>query len=157
MHHVIACETTTRATFEDFLAETARQCAIMFPPGESVVMIYDNARPHVRAQLPHDVEPIMQVRLLPPYSPFLNFTENAHSAFKSRVKRDLARPEIQQAIGDREAAQQAGLTMERWRVDIVCRIARRNVDAITQQKCMGWYRRMQTYIPQCLARQQIDG
>ena len=157
VHHEISCETVTRASFEDFLAETARQCAIVFPPGEPVVLIYDNARPHVRARLPPDVDPAIQLKRLPPYSPFLNFCENAHSAFKAAVKRDVARPEIQQTIGDREAAQQAGVTMEGWRVDVVCRLARRNVDAITQEKCMRWYLRMQTYMPLCLARQHIDG
>ena len=61
VHHEISCETVTRASFEDFLAETARQCAIVFPPGEPVVLIYDNVRPHVRARLPPDVDPAIQL------------------------------------------------------------------------------------------------
>ena len=34
----------------------------------------------------------------------------AHSAFKAAVKRDLDRPEMQQRLGDREAAREAGDT-----------------------------------------------
>ena len=75
VHHTISSETTTRASFEEFLAGTARQCADIFPPEEQVFFIYDNARPHVRAELPADVDPNIHLKRLTPYSPFLNPTE----------------------------------------------------------------------------------
>ena len=159
VHHTVASETVTRESFEAFLAETAQQCAQLLPPGESVYIIYDNARPHVRAQLPDNVGPNIQCKLLPPYSPFLNPTENAHAAFKAALKRILGRPEWQRRVGDREAAQEAGLNLQQWRRDIVQQAARMCVDVITQDKCSQWtrFRHTQIYIPRCLARDIIDG
>ena len=157
VHHTIACETVTRETFEGFLAETAAQCAQLFPPGENVFIIYDNARPHVRAQLPDGVAPNIQIKLLPPYSPFLNPTENAHSAFKAALKRILARPEWQRRVGDREAAEEAGVNMQQWRRDIVQQAARMCVDVITQDKYSQWLQHTQIHVPRCLAREVIEG
>ena len=157
VHHLVAFETVTRNSFEDFLANTARECANIFPAGEPVFLIYDNARPHVRAQLPPDVYPNIQLKFLPPYSPFLNCTEMAHSAFKAAVKRDLALPDWQRRVGDRDAAREAGLTLYQWRCQVLGEVADQNVDAITQEKCNRWYNHTQTYMPQCLARENIEG
>ena len=74
----------------------------MFPADEPVFLVYDNARPHVRAQLPAGINQLIQLKRLPPYSPFLNMTEMAHSSFKAGVKRDLALPEWQLRVGDRD-------------------------------------------------------
>ena len=157
VHHAIASETVTRDTFETFLAATARECENIFPPNEDVFLICDNARPHVRAQLPDDASPRIHLKFLPPYSPFLNCVEMARSAFKAAIKRDLARPEWQQRVADREAAQEAGVNLQEWRVNLVQQAARRNTDAITQEKAIRWFNHTQTYLPRCLARQQIDG
>ena len=157
VNHTIACATVTRDTFEQFLLVTARQCEQIFPPGEPVYIIYDNARPHVRAQLPDGMHPRINLKLLPPYSPFLNPTEMAHSAFKAAVKRDLGRPEMQQRIGDREAAREAGDNVQQWRSRQLTTVAQRNIDAITQEKCSHWYRHSQRYMPRCLAREIING
>ncbi|XP_072168667.1 uncharacterized protein [Diadema setosum] len=157
VHHTIASETVTRDTFEAFLATTAHECDNVFPPNEDVYLIYDNARPHVRAQLPDDASPRIHLKRLPPYSPFLNCVEMAHSAFKAAIKRDLARPELQQRLGDRGAAQEAGVNLQEWRINLIQQAARRNTDAITQEKAIRWFNHTQTYLPRCLARQEIDG
>ena len=83
----------TRERFEEFLAATIEQCADLFPEDEPIILICDNARPHVPAQLPEDVNPVISLKRLPPYSPFLNCTEMAHSAFKAAVKRTLGLPD----------------------------------------------------------------
>ena len=49
VYHRIAFETATREGFEEFLADTAHQCENMFPADELVFLMYDDARPHVRA------------------------------------------------------------------------------------------------------------
>uniref|UniRef100_A0A8C4NGT2 Tc1-like transposase DDE domain-containing protein n=1 Tax=Eptatretus burgeri TaxID=7764 RepID=A0A8C4NGT2_EPTBU len=157
VHYQIAFETVTRQSFEGFLANTARECANVFPAGEPVFLIYDNARPHVQAQLPPDAYPNIQLKLLPPYSPFLNCTEIAHSAFKASVKRDLALPEWQHRVGDRDAAHQAGLNLQQWRCQLLQEVARQNFDAITQEKCARWFKHTQTYMHSCLAHHDIDG
>ena len=82
MSRRIAFETVTRQSFEDFLAATVAECENMIPQDEPVYLICDNAKPHVRAQLPDGANPQIQLKFLPPYSPFLNSTEMAHSAFK---------------------------------------------------------------------------
>ena len=79
----------------------------------------------------------------------------AHSTFKAAVKHTLGLPEWQQHIGDRQAAR--GMNMQQWRCDLLHEAAVQNVDAITQAKCMQWYNHTQTYMPICLACQQIDG
>ena len=77
----------TRDTFEDFLAATVEECRRVYPEVSHIYFIYDNARPHIRAHLPPDAQHF-SIKFLPPYSPFLNPTEMAHSAFKAGVKRN---------------------------------------------------------------------
>jgi len=157
VHHRIAFETVTRERFEEFLAATVRECSQLFPEDEPLFLIFDNARPHVRAQLPEGTNPLIQIKFLPPYSPFLNSTEMAHSAFKAAVKRNLALPGWQRRVGNRQAAQQAGVNLQQWRCDLLQEVALQNIDVITPAKCTQWYNHSQTYLPRCLARQEIDG
>ena len=157
VHHRIAFETVTRERFEEFLADTARECENMFPADEPVFLVFDNARPHVRAQLPAGINQLIQLKRLPPYSPFLNMTEMAHSSFKAGVKRDLALPEWQLRLGDREAAHNTGVNLQQWRGDLIQEVAQHNVGQITHENCVRWYNNSQTYIPRCLTRQNIEG
>ena len=53
VHHAIYLHATTRASFENFLQETAEACQEMFPDEEYLYFIFDNARPYVRAELYH--------------------------------------------------------------------------------------------------------
>ena len=81
----MAFETVTREILEEFLAATALECQNMFPTDEPVFLMYDNARPHVCAQLPAGLNQQIQLQRLPPYSPFLNMTEMAPSSFQAGV------------------------------------------------------------------------
>ena len=83
--------------------------------------------------------------------------EMAHSAFKAAVKRTLALPEWQQRVGDNNAAAEAGLNLQAWRARLVEEVAQQHIDVITQEKCARWYNHAQTYLPRCIARQEIDG
>ena len=94
---------------------------------------------------------------IPPYSPFLNMTDMAHSAFKAGVKRHLALQEWQRSVKDREAPQEAGMNLQEWRCDHLMGVAQANIGEITQEKCSRWYNYCQTYMPRCQARQEIDG
>lgn len=154
--HTISSETVRRETFEQFLATTVEACRNMFPADEPIYIIYDNARPHVRAQLPPNARNFT-IKKLPPYSPFLNPTEMAHSAFKAGVKRTLALPEWQNRFGDRAAADEAGVNLQVWRSLRLQEVAALNIDEVTPAKCMQWYNHSQTYLPRCLGRQIIDG
>lgn len=156
VHHTINMDTTTRASFENFLQQTAQACRHMLPVDEPIFFIYDNARPHVRAQLPAGNENI-ELKRLPPYSPFLNPVEMAHSAFKAGVKRLLGLQEWQARVGDHQAAAADGLTMQGWRARLLVEAAQENVDEITHEKCQRWFHHSQTYLPRCMAREEIDG
>ena len=97
VHHAIYLHATTRASFENFLQETAEACQEMFPDKEYLYFIFDNAMSYVRAELPPRNENI-ELKRLPPYSPFLNPVENAHSCFKAGVKRLIGLPEWQARV-----------------------------------------------------------
>ncbi|CAI9719877.1 Hypothetical predicted protein [Octopus vulgaris] len=59
----------------------------------------------------------------------------AHSAFRAAEKRDVARGELQQSVGDWTAAE-TGMAMEEWRAHAIQQVARRNIDAITPENCV---------------------
>ena len=156
VHHSINLQTTTRETFENFLQETAEACQEMFPPEETLYFVYDNARPHVRAELPPGNDNI-ELKRLPPYSPFLNPVEMAHSCFKAGIKRLLRQPEWQARVGDHQAAARQGLNMQAWRARLLLEAAQQNVDEITHDKCQRWFHHTQTYLPRCMAMEEIEG
>jgi hypothetical protein len=61
-------------------------------------------------------------------------------------------------LNDRQAAQNAGLPLGEYRkqILIVIEAAKRNMPSITVAKCVAWNRLMQTCLPKCLAREQIQ-
>ncbi|XP_072025585.1 uncharacterized protein [Amphiura filiformis] len=156
VHQTIVLNTTTRQSFEEFLQQTAQICGQMFPDDEPIYFIYDNARPHVNAELPPDVQNI-ELKRLPPYSPFLNPVEMAHSCLKAGIKRLLSLPNWQQRVGDHAAAAAEGLTMQGWRARLLVEAAQQNINQLTPEKCQRWFNHSQTYFPRCIARQEIDG
>ena len=82
---------------------------------DPIILIYDNARSHINARVPPEFNNIT-IKRLPPYSPFFNPVEMAHSAFKAGVKQTLALPVWQARIGDQGAAiRAAGINMQGWR------------------------------------------
>ena len=83
--------------------------------------------------------------------------EMRHLAFKAGVKRMLSLPEMQQRAGNVIAARDAGLNLQAWRPKLLEDVTQENVDIITQDKCARWYNHAQTYLPRCIARQQVDG
>jgi transposase len=156
VHHTIRLASTTLLSFQQFIDEMCAAAVQMFPAGDQIFVIYDNARPHVNAVAPPEFNNI-SVKRLPPYSPFLNPVEMAHSAFKAGVKRALSLPAMQNRVGDRDAATEAGLNMQGWRARLLEEVAAENVDIITPEKCHRWYNHAQTYLPRCIGRQVIDG
>jgi hypothetical protein len=111
--------------------------------GQNTCLLFDNATAHGRARhanLPDYVE----VKSIPPYTPFLNIVENCFSTWKAAVKRELAnvRDELLlQAHGERMAT--------------LAQIAEQVVNVITPQMSQNFFRRMQGYIPDCMREQDI--
>ena len=100
---------------------------------------------------------LTQVKMLPPYSPFLNIVEQAISCLKAAIKADISRPEIQRRMDDRDEARVRGIPLGEFRTQQLHEALHRNIDTITAAKSAQWYRFMQTYLPKCLNREVIEG
>ena len=74
--------------FSDFLL----QAKLNLDPDEHVIFIYDGTPAH---RNPLNPGPNSELKMLPPYSPFLNVVEQAVSCLKAAIKADISRPEIQ--------------------------------------------------------------
>ena len=94
---------------------------------------------------------------LPPYSPFLNIVEQAISALKAAIKRDISRHAVQVEMGNWNGARNQDIPLGEFRQRLLLEASDRNVGTITVQKCVAWYRFMQTYLPRCLNREVIEG
>ena len=149
VHYSLSAETTTRVSFQNFLNHLFQVAANIFPHNETIHIVYDGARPHLRMTVPDNMQHRFTLRILPPYSPFLNPVEQAHSAFKALVKTQLTTADVREELLDinRRRGQQ---TLEVWRRDILMRIARESLNTITPQKCINWCGRVLQYIPRSL-------
>lgn len=110
---------------------------------EDAAFIFDNASAHRRAST-EVLRDAQIVRMLPPYSPMMNIVENAISTFKAALKRSLeeARPHL--------------LTMQHdERIAHLSALAEIHVDAIEPPMAEAWFRKMQSYIPQCIQMHDI--
>lgn len=137
LYNTINIERVTQATFSRFIEELVRIANGMFPEDQRVAIILDNARPHLDIDIPAEFRDRFYLKYLPPYSPFLNPTEQANSSFKAAVKRELTRPDIQLEFDNREAANKVGITLTDHRARTIVRIGRQNVQTITVAKCLA--------------------
>ena len=150
IHHVIQMGGMTRELFTEFLNNTAQQ----LNDEETHYLIYDGAPAHRGAADPTDD---IHVKMLRPYSPFLNPVEQAISCLKANIKADISRPHIQLRMNDRQAVRNAQIPLGEFRKQILIAAAESNMRCITAKKCTAWARLMQTYLPRCLAREHIQG
>ena len=133
----------TREIFAEFLCNTAQ----LLNDEETHYLIYDGAPAHGGAADPtNDIH----VKILPPYSPFLNPVEQAISCLKANIKGDISCPHIQIRMNDRQAARNAQVLLGEFRKQILIAVAERNMHCITVAKCAARARHMQTYLPRCM-------
>ena len=92
------------ARFDHFLT----QARTNLDPEESVIFVYDGAPAHRNPTVP---APNTELKMLPPYSPFLNIVEEAISCLKAGIKADISRPEIQRRMDDRDEARVRGIPL----------------------------------------------
>ena len=115
---------------------------------EPFVAIFDNARAH------GGVLPLLEdgqiYSHLPPYSPFLNITEQAISCLKAKVKSELTTPQNVQIINNPPP----GRPLHQWRMEQLQRIVE-EMPTVTQVKWQNWYGHSFAYIPRCIAREVI--
>ena len=140
----------TGALFNEFLENINEH----LDKHETHYLIFKGVPVHRRAAPPAENT---QVKVLPPYSPFLNPVEQAISCLKEHIKADITRPLFQNQMNDRNAARSAQIPLGEYRKRILVTAAERNLRSITVEKCAGWFRLMQSYMPRCLARERIQG
>ena len=90
-------------------SEFSAQARLNLDPNEHVVFIYDGAPEHRR---PNQLGPNTELKMLPPYSPFLNIVEQAISALKAAIKADIPRPEVQERMNNSNEARDRGVAWE---------------------------------------------
>ena len=90
------------ARFDNFLT----QARTNLDPEESVIFVHDGAPAHRNPTVP---APNTELKMLPPYSPFLNIVEQAISCLKAAIKADISRPEIQRRMDDRDEVRVRGI------------------------------------------------
>lgn len=148
-HHMAMDGPMTPANFSAFLVELS-----MLLGEEEVNFIFDNAPVHNNPPVLHfDTHSIHK---LPPYSPFLNPTESAGSAFKAVIKRLLSDPQQQRQFHDREAAAAEGITLHAMRLRILHQLTGQALLTVTQEKCRRWFEHTLTYIPRCVREDDIE-
>ena len=138
------------ARFDNFLA----QARTNLDPDELVIFVYDGAPAHRNPAIP---APNTELKMLPPYSPFLNIVEQAISCLKAAFKADISRPEIQRRMDNRDEARARGIPLGEFQTQQLLEALHRNIDTVTAAKCAQWNRFMQTYLPKCLNREIIEG
>ena len=117
------------------------------------VCIFDNAKSH--ANIENEFVNILPLKRLPTYSPMLNPAENAISSWKAEIKKKLA--ENMTRFVSPTVNDLMGRNLQEYRFDSLKEIIESTKDVITAGKCLAWFNRTLTYIPQCLNREIIDG
>jgi hypothetical protein len=133
--------------FQEFVNELADRCLDLAPEARWIILM-DGPYFHRAARIPHDMRDRISIRILPPYSPFLNPVELANSALKAHIKHKLAFPDLI----EEEAAPPDEINQEEWRFMILERLARESLDvAITAQKVAQWELHCFRLLGRCLA------
>ena len=96
------------APFDNFLT----QARTNLDPEESVIFVFDGAPAHRNPTVPASNT---ELKMLPPYNPFLNIVEQAISCLKAAIKADISRLEIQRRLYDRDEARVRGIPIGEFR------------------------------------------
>ena len=117
--------------------------------GQRHTIVLDNARPHHGLDLV--IPDNFDVRFLPAYSPFLNPIENCFSAVKASIKRLLAA----RTDDDRLLAAQQNVSVVEARRRKLRMIIIESLDSVTEQTCRNCFNHTFSFIPQCLAMEEV--
>jgi transposase len=100
VHHQTLAVTMNAARFQQFIEEMMHAVTVRedVQPGDQFCVVMDGASFHRGAHIPEQFRRQWQLKVLPPYSPFLNPVEDAHSCLKAAVKRQLGDPEVQREM-----------------------------------------------------------
>lgn len=153
VHYQIYDKGMTKEKFGEFLQITVGNFQAAFPVSRCYVVI-DNVSSHNDAE-DFEIPATIQIKRLPPYSPFLTPVENSISCWKAALKRELAAD--QQKFIAPTAEQRGNQSMAAYRRDILYNMVDRTIGCISADKCTEWFNHVFTYVPRCLGGQAIDG
>ena len=108
VHFSLGQFTVNHDVFQQFV-ELSEQAHNMIPENGTIHIVYDCARPHLRATAQVNFQERVFLHRQPVYSSFFNPVEQAHSCFKASVKRTLSTPETRQELNDEVARAAARL------------------------------------------------
>jgi hypothetical protein len=141
----------TIVRFQEFIDQLCDQCQRLDHDAEWLLLM-DGPNFHRAARIPREQQDRMSIRILPPYSPFLNPVELANSASgcKMRIRHLLTDPQLI----EEEAAPPEGVTLEDWRFMLLERVARLAVpETVTVEKAARWELHCQRLFGRCLQDQ----
>ena len=116
-------------------------------------VIFDNAPAHRKVDN-LDVE-LLNLKRLPKYSPFLIQAENAISCWKAEFKKQIS--QLQREFIDISDEMRNGRTLNEYRFEKVRDILEILKGVITPEKCIAREKNVLTYLPRCLAFDNIEG
>ena len=116
-------------------------------------VIFDNAPAHRNVEN-IDAE-LLNLKRLPKYSPFLNPAENAISCWKAEFKKQIS--QRQREFIDISDEMRNGRTLNDYRFEKIRDILEISKGVITPEKCRAWENNVLTYLPRCLAFDNIEG
>ena len=116
-------------------------------------VIFDNAPAHQNVKN-FDVE-LLNLKQLPKYRPFLNPAENAKSCRTAEFKKQTS--QRQREFIDISDERRNGRTVNEYKFEEVRDILEISKSVITTEKCRAWENNDLTYLPRCLAFDNIEG
>jgi hypothetical protein len=133
--------------FQEFIDDMCERCWNLDAQANWIVVM-DGPHFHRAARIPQHLQRSISIRILPPYSPFLNPAEFANSALKAKIKSRL----VQQHIVEEEGVAPDGVNQEEWRFMLLERVAREPLhEAVTAQKAAAWELKCFRQLGRCLA------
>ena len=135
LHHELHSRGMTCARFNEFLS--AIMTRLPEDDQSTKTIIFDNASAHRQAQNV-TCPPNVNIKWLPPYSPFLNVVENCFSQWKANIKRDLA--DVRESIISSPHDQA---------METLAQIAEQSA-FVRAQDAAAYFRHLQTYLPACM-------
>ena len=144
LYHEIHTQSVTKDIFYHFLTSLKTVLA-----DEDAVILMDNALCHREADTSI---PDLRVKFLPPYSPFLNPTENCFSVLKCRLKQHL---NTFAGTCNAQAARRASTTLRVFREQHLISRLEESLIVITPEVVQNNYTFSNRYLMKCIARDDI--
>lgn len=146
VHSTVQRGGQTLVRFQEFINFLAERCNELDADG-SWLVVMDGPHFHRGARVPEQLQEKISIRILPPYSPFLNPSELANSALKARIKSRLA----DAGLVTEEAVAPDGVNQEEWRFMLLEREAREAIDdTVTAGKAAAWDLHCRRLFGQCI-------